>query len=449
MGVKDAKRRRLLMFIVPILLGTALVATAIWGVTRSAEAKEYKNATESMYRRAFEDLTHELYELSNTLSKLMITGSRTQYIKTLDDVWHSSGSCVSLMGQIPASHVDAVELNQFVVRLGDYAHALSSKLLNGEMPTEDDSKQLLSLRDKCIELSEELSTRLDSGDVPVALLDNDGYFTSSEADDSSGDEDSRQEFPTLIYDGPYSESAEKAEPRGLTGNDIDRDRALEIAQYTAGDGAIIEYAGESNGDIAAYEFSGELSDGRFVEVSITKKGGHVLYFMSQSTTDESGVPDDESVEALKDCAADYLLSAGYEGMEPTYAQYYGGVAVINFAATQDGAILYSDLIKVWVDRGEKEVIGVDARNYLFSHVKRDIGEPILTQEEAQAYISDNLDIESVSLALIPITPETERLCYEFYGRFSDELYIVYINAENGNEEQIFKVIDSDEGTSVI
>jgi len=136
-------------------------------------------------------------------------------------------------------------------------------------------------------------------------------------------------------------------------------------------------------------------------------------------------------------------------MIPTYAQYYGGCAVINCAAAQNGVILYSDLIKVWVDRETGSVIGIDARNYLFSHRTRELPTPQISLEEAESLLSPNLDVESRELALIPITPETEKLCYEFKCTLGEEAYIVYINVENGDEEQVFKIIDSEDGVLVI
>ena len=71
-------------------------------------------------------------------------------------------------------------------------------------------------------------------------------------------------------------------------------------------------------------------------------------------------------------------------MKATYAQYYSGAAVINFAATKDEIILYNDLVKVWVDVDTKEIIGADARNYLFSHCERELAEPAISPEEAEA-----------------------------------------------------------------
>ena len=171
--------------------------------------------------------------------------------------------------------------------------------------------------------------------------------------------------------------------------------------------------------------------------------------MASAAGGENQMPDEATRERMKQAALEWLGKAGVDDMHATYAQYYSGAGVINFAATKDDIILYNDLVKVWVDIETNEVIGVDARNYLFSHTEREMPTPSVSPEEAEAKVSVNLEIESRELALIPITIETERLCYEFKCTSGNDSYIVYIGVETGEEEQIFRIIDSEDGQLVI
>ena len=140
---------------------------------------------------------------------------------------------------------------------------------------------------------------------------------------------------------------------------------------------------------------------------------------------------------------------GVEDPAAAYAQYYQGVAVLNFAPRQAGVILYSDLIKVYLDRENGQVMGIDARNYRLNHRQRALDKPRITREQAAEYVSDGLAVEHVDLALIPLTQCTEVLCYEFKATKNDAFYLVYINALTGQEEQIFQVINSEEGDLVV
>ena len=445
--MKRRTKTLLLSVILPSVLGVALIISLIWGFSRNAKAQDYKAAATSMYSRAYSELVSEIADIEVTLSKIQIVGSKPQYILLLDEVWRSCGTCTGLLSQIPTSHIDSEEMNQFLIRVGDYSRALATSLLHGKAMTAKDTQQIAELRKTCTKVGENLRKRYESGNYPDDLLTHDGYFESA-SDEYEGQE-TRTEYPTLIYDGPFSESAEKAEPRGLTGEHITQTDAYSVAMSYMQQPCGLEFSSDSDGDIPAYDFSGTLADGRQIDISIAKQGGAPVWMMTQAVGNATDIPDKTTAKAYKKIALDFLKKHGFDDMESTYAQYYGGVALINFAATQDDVILYSDLIKIWVDRESGEIVGFDTRNYLYSHVERDLEKPTIKKSEAKLMISENLNIKQVSLALIPMTPETEVLCYEFKGEYGGESFIVYINAQSGEEEQIFRIIDTEDGQLVL
>ena len=431
-------------YILPALLAIALVAVSLWATKQRAQAQSYRTAVEAVYAQAYGELTDDLYELENTLSKLLAVSSPSQYVLLLDEVWRLSGSAVSNMSHLPVSHVDTAELNQFIVRLGDYAHALTKKAVRGGVITEEDSANIAKLRDSCATLAAEHEQKLSAGQVPTGGEDT--YFVQSEEQEYK-DGDDIAKFPTLIYDGPFSESSEKLQPVGVSGAEVDQTAAEQTAERITG--LDMTFSGANEGQIPAYDFSFSDENGRWAEASITRQGGMLLYYMSAASGNAEGKPDEETGKRYRDIALKKLTELGYENMQSTYAQYYGGVAVINFAASQDGVILYSDLVKVWVDRESGSVCGIDARNYLFSHRQRELSQPAVSREDAQSMLSANLTVQSHAMALIPVTPETEVLCHEFKCTLGEDSYIIYVNANNGEEEQIFKIIDSEDGQLVI
>ena len=68
----------------------------------------------------------------------------------------------------------------------------------------------------------------------------------------------------------------------------------------------------------------------------------------------------------------------------------------------------------------------------------------LTKNVAKA--NKDLQIESEGLAIIPTEWNTEVLCWEFKGKVEDNEFLVYINTENGREENILVIIDTPNGT---
>ncbi|HWQ58238.1 MAG TPA: PepSY1/2 domain-containing protein [Clostridia bacterium] len=440
--MSDKAKEIIVKVVIPLVLVVAVISLAFWGSQQRALADEYKYTASTMYRRAFTELCDNMNDLQTALGKLRVVSSPTQNVLLLDDIWRLSGSCVSLLSQIPSSHIDTGELSQFITRVGDYAHALTKKALAAQTASDEDTKQLDELYTRCGEIAADLNERLAIGDVPIAAITSDEFFTGTNDTYTSTEDVSK--FPTLIYDGPYSESTEKQEARGVTGNEVTIDEARNIALKLANI-STFDSEGESNGKIPAFDFHGTYEDGREVDVSITKTGGMLLWLMSSATGTASGVPDDATVDKLKQTGLQWLASQGYDSMAATYAQYYSGAALINFAFVQDDAIVYNDLIKVWIDMETYDIVGADARNYLFSHTDRDIPAPTLSAEEAEAKVSVNLDIQSRKLALIPLTSTKEKLCYEFKGKCDGDEYIVYIDAETGEEQQIFVIINTENG----
>ena len=61
-------------------------------------------------------------------------------------------------------------------------------------------------------------------------------------------------------------------------------------------------------------------------------------------------------------------------------------------------------------------------------------------------LAKNLQIASEGLAIIPTEFQTEILCYEFKGKVDDKEFLVYINAENGREEDILIITNTPNGT---
>ena len=107
--------------------------------------------------------------------------------------------------------------------------------------------------------------------------------------------------------------------------------------------------------------------------------------------------------------------------------------------------MYPDLIKVKVALDNGDILGVETTRYLNNHTTRDISNVKITKEQAKENLNKDLNIESEGLAVIPTEWQTEILCYEFKGKVDDTEFLVYINAENGREEDILVIKDTPNG----
>ena len=92
-----------------------------------------------------------------------------------------------------------------------------------------------------------------------------------------------------------------------------------------------------------------------------------------------------------------------------------------------------------------EVLGIEAQGYWNSHTLRKFETPKIDVNEARKLVNKNVEIISERLALIPTDWSTEILTYEFKGRVDDRNFIVYVNADTGAEEDVFLLIESENG----
>lgn len=428
------------------LIWAALAVGLVAALVKLGEDREALAARQAAERTRIENLYHriddDLNDVDVSLSKLSAASSPRQSVLLLGDVWRATGSAGAAMGLLPLSHADSCDMSQFVTRCGDYAHALMGRVLQGRALTEEDRRQLGDMRAACAQIRQVAGEAIQSGDYVAADNVDAGCYEQSQS------EAAISEYPTLIYDGPFSESAENRPPQGEIGERITAQQAAERARRLFSDGTVADTV-YVPGALPVYELSVQSASRGQVSLSLTEQGGELLSFMGAPTGDKNDPPSDEESEKLKAAALSFLQELGVEDPAAAYAQYYQGAAVLNFAPRQAGVILYSDLVKVYMDRETGEVMGLDARNYRLNHRQRALPRPKLTEEEAGTYVSGELQVEHTDLALIPLTQQTEVLCYEFKATKDGTFYIVYVNALTGEEEQIFEVINSAEGDLVV
>lgn len=175
-------------------------------------------------------------------------------------------------------------------------------------------------------------------------------------------------YPTLIYDGPFSDHLLTRRPRLTYGRptvtpDAAQQAAASAARLNPGD---LARAGRRKFQHALLHLQGGKSEHRR-----DQGGGLVTYLINGREIGEERLRND----AIFRFGEDYLTSLGYEDMRATYYEKADGVCTINYAATSGNVILYTDLIKVGVALDDGSIVFYDARGYINNHRDRTLGEP--------------------------------------------------------------------------
>lgn len=438
------------------VLIAGIIAALIWGFTASKNAKALEITSENQYNRAFHELVGYVDNIDTLLSKAQLTKSPAQLAKLSSDIFRQSAEAKSCLGQLPTSEVQLDNTSKFLSQVGDYTYVLSQDMINGEEISQEQYDNLAAMNEYAATLKNTLSdieNRIYSGEVRISTINSKKRGTVADAagngilEDLEKVEKSFDEYPSLIYDGPFSEHIENRESVMLkNAPDISQEEALVRAEKflgERGDGLTFEGLSE-NTAIQSYTFV-KNTNGEQISVSVTKKGGYILYYLDGKSIDGEKLTIDEAIQK----ASQFLQNNGFYSMQNSYYEKSGNVATINFAYVQDNVTCYSDLVKVRVALDTGDIVGMESKGYLMNHCERELSMPKLTMEEAKAKISTGLEVSGTKLTLVPKDSMREVLCYEFKGVFNGKNFLVYVNADNGREEEIFLLIESEEGILTI
>ncbi len=448
MYTDNSMRRHAVIYSV---LGVLLVGISVFAIYQFKQKQNLEIQLDNQYARSFYEMTEYVENIETDLRKSMLVSSPAQLAQLAGNIYRTSNSAKACLGELPTGALQLDNTSRFLSQVGDYTYVLSQNAINGENISDEQYTDIENLTEYAAQLSKALSetrTAVENGDVTFTAKNglNVAYAANGIIENLENVETSFQEYPSLIYDGPFSEHIENIQSPMLSaateiGVEEARRRASEFLKLPP---ELAIYDGDTkNTAMDAYNFCTEAEDRQCV--SITKKGGLVLYYIKNRDVNEEKISFDEATRL----AGDFLQQNGFYSMEQSYYEKLDGIAVINFAYVQDGIKCYSDLIKVKVALDNGEILGVETGGYLMNHESRVIAPPSISLDEAASKLSPHLEYKSANLALIPKDSLEEVLCYEFHGSFAGKNFIIYVNAFNGREEKILMLIESENGILTI
>ncbi len=445
-----------------IIVAVLIIAIALLALYTYNNQKEYRQASENEYNMAFYELVDYVQNVETYLAKSLISNSPEHGAEVLTHVWREANLAEAYLAMLPIGSEELANTAKFLNQVSDYSFSLSRKNIKNESLTDDDFKNLKELHDYSVELENtlnQLSADINDGRIKWGELTKKGtnvfatQVSNISKDSFSNLEENFHEYAGLIYDGAFSEHLTSAEKKGLTGENIDEERAKQIAIEFLGNNKIKEI--NSNGlsentDMPCYDFRILLNDEKDKEnlaiISITQKGGHVVFLNYNRSVDAQTISEQRAVEIGKE----FLNNHNFANMKETYYLKQEGVITINYAYVQNSeygeVVTYPDLIKLKIALDNGEVLGIETTGYLNSHYERNLAKVNISKEKAKETLNKNLEIMSEDLAIIPTEFQTEILCWEFKGKVDNTEFLVYINVENGNEEDILVIRDTPNGT---
>ena len=443
--LKDRHMLTLVVVLVAIIV--------ILGLYTYKKQRDYRQAAENSYNLAFYELVDYVDSVEVYLAKSLVSNTPEHGAETLTYVWREANLAQSYLSRLPISSSELENTAKFLNQVSDYSYSLSRKNINNVELTQEELNNLTELHKYSVELKNtlnQLSTDLNEGRIKWGELTKKGTpVFAQEVSNISKDsftnlEENFHEYAGLIYDGAFSEHMTNPERKGLVGEEIDEETAKQKAIEFIGNENIKEINSNGltqNANIQSYDFSIIKNDGVNAWISISQKGGHVVFSNSTREVTTEVISQEDANEIGKK----FLDSRGIYNMKPTYYLKQNGIVTINYAYEQDNVTVYSDLVKLKVALDNGEILGMETSGYLNSHERRNFVTPKISKEKAREKINKNLEITSEGLAMIPTEYKTEILCWEFKGKVEDREFLIYINVETGKEEDVLVILDTPNG----
>lgn len=425
-----------------VMLSALLASMVILNIAKSEELHSAQTRISAVYQKAFYETCELTEAVSSNYRKLLVAGDNAQMQVLLGEISRQTQGAAGNLALLPLGEETISATIKFINQAEDFAETLSTKIAGGDGVSEADYRVMEELSEGAAAFSIGLSKLLERYERGEAVFSADDYA-------ATGDEtlhpltSEAGEYPVLLYDGPFSDGAATGSYELLGGKgEITQAEAEErLRAFIPVDS--LSYTGNSHPEVDCYEF--RVQSGEYViSAGVTRQGGEILYLLPETAGNEINYTEAE----LTDIARAFLISRGYGSMEMSYYSGYNGILTINFAAEQDGVVLYPDLIKLQLSMKDGRIIGLDAKNYLKNHRTRSIPAPAISAEEAMLRISPRLKSDSARLCIIPQN-RAEYLCYEITASDASGDFLVYVDAQTGVERDLMQVISRSNGTLVM
>ncbi len=418
-----------------ISLGTACLVLAAVVTAGAFRMNDMAVEAESGYRSTLYEMVSVCEDLDDSLGKLRVSSGAGEQRKLLTDILVDTALLEASIERIPVDSATGTSISAFVNNTGSYARTLLSRLASGDGIREEDKTRIADL----YEVNDSIYGELNGLITEVNSLKEFFGKLGGMKDALTRLQNSGKE----ISEAPFSEEGNIGSNRLFALEEISSSEAESRARsyfegYRIAD---VRYTGETvTREFSAYDFVLTDEDGLEIFAQITKHGGKLLFFDTYEECTQKNF-DLEECDAL---ARSFLAGLGIEDVEAVWLSDGGMVANLTYTTVSEGVRIYPEIIRVRVCEEKGRVVGMDARGFLVNDKDYNIRHT-LAREEAARRLTAGLEPYACNLALIPVDGR-EVVAYEFGCKYGEDEYLVYIDANTGEEVEIFRVMASARGS---
>lgn len=446
------KRLSAILFPVATVL---LIGALVWGYQENQDKNSILIKAENQYQRSFHDLSYHVdklhTELGNTLAvHSASTGSQR---KGLVNVWRLTSEAQSEINQLPLTMLPFSKTEEFLARISKFSYQTAVRDLTKQPLSESEFKNLKELYKSSAQISKDLqgvqhkviANRLRWMDVETALASEKEPRDNTIIDGFKTVDKKVGEYPELNWGPSVSSMYNKRSVKKLGGKPITvQDIKRKTAEFIGikDDSAIQVVENGKGTDWASYTANAKTgTDGESWSLDFTRNGGHLISYAHNREIGPKAV----NVHTARAKADEFLQSKGYSGLTPVSYDEYDNEGNFTYVSKDGDVLVYPEKITMRVALDNGQVTGLQASDYVYEHGERGkIATPKLTLQQARKFLNPEYKEKYHRLAQIENDQSEKVLTYEFGGSINGSQYRIYINAENGNEENV-EVIRNNKG----
>lgn len=436
-----------------VLLFVAVAGTGYWGYTEHQEKNAVLLQAENNYQRAFHDLNFHMDALHDKIGETIAMNSRNQLSPALAQVWRLTSEAHNDVGQLPLALLPFNKTEEFLAKMGEFSYRTAVRDLDKNPLSDKEYNTLKDLYANSTEIQNELrkteslaqKNNLRWMDVELALATNKQPEDNTIIDGFKTVDKSVEGYSDVDF-GPEVSNREKMKNRNLSqlkGKEISKEEAKEIAIDFFDLKKNVKITVEETGKKAKYHaYSLTLynpdTDGT-TYMDLTKKGGYPMWVLYDRNVGAAKISLNEAMLQAEDFLKKHMESK----MEMVTSDQYDNIGVFTYARLEDDIRIYPEVVTVKVALDNGDIMGYEGTDFLLAHKDERAPKFSLSDKEARKKLNPNFEVKEVSKALIRNDINEEVFCYEFLGTLGNDTYRVFINAENGNEEEVKKLKDAE------
>lgn len=429
-------------------IGFMLAVIVISSVMSATNMKAYKTELEVSYQQSLAEFAECLDKVDTDITKSLVSNSKGEVYDLSRDLYAQCSTAKNAMSRLPVSQMELGNAYKFLSQCSDYAQYIGGKIDKNEIITEEEHqnlKNLLGYAQKFNEQAKDMVATVNAGAmITEGEVKSINQINVSPLSNSfSAGAEIFEDFPTLLYDGPFSDQVLNKASKLVKSADVKtREECRKIfASAIGADVNNVSYETDDKSKIPCYTFK----CGRYTGL-VTKQGGYIKEILYSGKIQNSNI----TAENACNLAVKALEELGYSNMTVCYYNVENNICTVNCAYQKDNVCYYSDLIKVGISMNDGELVSMDAKTYLTNHTNRKPKIAKLSTNQAKKKLSKYLEVKNSKMCVIPKESGKEIQCYEFTCKSKDtgEDTLVYINCDTGEEEDIMIVLKSASGTLV-